>query len=159
MHERSQARRTARSHHVPRSTRWACFALIGIIVLAMVIADPRAKQIHQIDRLRGLLGAHGISCDSANYWWSDPKGRWTLNCTSYEIDAFNNGAEVATFIKRYKTPRQADLLRRFGASAYVVRGNRWLLITPTGRIASVAAGATSVRTIVISASRSTSASY
>ncbi|MEA2507807.1 MAG: hypothetical protein QOH48_2425 [Actinomycetota bacterium] len=158
MNEGGQPGGIARLRHLPRSTRWGCFALIGIIVLAMLIADPQAKEISQIRRLRTLLAAHGISCNSVNYWWSDPKGRWTLNCTSYEIDAFNNHAEVAMFIKRYKAPRQADLLRRFGASSYLVRGDRWLLITPTGRIASVAAGATAGRTIVVSASRSTPAS-
>ncbi|MDP9226733.1 MAG: hypothetical protein M3P18_23410 [Actinomycetota bacterium] len=138
---------------VPVSTRWGCTALIGIIAIASVIIDPRAKPTPQIRRLRTVLAAHHISCESPYYWWSEPKGRTTLNCDRFEIDAFNNPAEVATFVHRARSPRQADVLRRFGASAYLVAGRRWLVITPSSRIAYVAARALGGRTLVISKSR------
>jgi hypothetical protein len=154
MSERRRSPASVHVRHIPRSTRWACLSLICIIAIAMLFADRRAKEIPEIRRLRTLVASQGIPCNSSHYWWSDPKGRWTLSCSEFEIDAFNNPAEVATFITRYTAPRQADLLRRFGASSYLVRGRRWLLITPNSRTASIAAGATGGRKIVVSTSGS-----
>ncbi|MDP9225108.1 MAG: hypothetical protein M3P18_14930 [Actinomycetota bacterium] len=128
-------------------------ALICIIAIASLIIDPQAKPTPQIRRLQSVLTAHGISCDSPYYWWSEPKGRSTLNCDRLEIDAFNNPSEVATFVHREKSPRHAGVLRRFGATAYLVVGRRWLVITPSRRITSVAASVLGGRTLVVSNSR------
>lgn len=154
MSERRRQLAAVHARDIPRSTRWACFALLCIIAIAMLFVDNRAKEIPELHRLRTMLASQGIPCSSAHYWWSDPKGRWTLSCSEFEIDSFNNPAEVATFIKRYTAPRQADLLRRFGASSYVVLGRRWLLITPRRQTASVVAQTTGGRKIVVSKSGS-----
>jgi hypothetical protein len=131
-------------------TRWASVALLCVVIVAVLIIDPRANPPSRIRHLESLLSAQDVHCTSPYYWWSDPKGRSTLNCHRYELDVFNNAAEVTTFTKRQRARRQASLLRRFGASSYFVRGQTWVLITPSSRLAAVAAGATGGRTIVIS---------
>lgn len=145
-----EPRRRSLWRRLPVATRWACAALAGVTVIAVVVIDPHTRPPSKIRHLQALLGAHDIDCSSPYYWWSDPKGRATLNCARFEIDVFNNASEVTTFTKRQRAPRQANLLRRFGASSYFVRGPTWLVITPSSRIAAVAAGATGGRTIVIS---------
>jgi hypothetical protein len=135
---------------IPTPTRWASLALLCVVIVAVVIIDPRANPPSEIRHLQSLLSAKGVPCTRPYYWWSDPKGRSTLNCDRYELDVFNNAAEVTTFTKRQRARRQASLLRRFGASSYFVRGQTWVLITPSSQLASVAAGATGGRTIVIS---------
>jgi hypothetical protein len=146
----SEPRRPGPWRRLPIATRWACAALAGIIVIAVVLIDPRTEPPSKIRHLQALLSAHDVDCSSPHYWWSDPKGRATLNCFRFEIDVFNNASEVTTFTTRQRAPRQANLLRRFGASSYFVRGPTWLVITPSRRIAGMAAGATGGRTIVIS---------
>jgi hypothetical protein len=120
-----------------RSSRiWGVVVLVLMILVAIVLIDPRAKPIPEIRRLRALLASQHIACDRPQYWWSYPKGRSVLNCTRFEIDVFNNHAEVTTFVHRRNQFRHASVLRRFGVSSYLVIGPRWLLITPSERIAS-----------------------
>ncbi|HEX3327526.1 MAG TPA: hypothetical protein VHV50_11065 [Actinomycetota bacterium] len=146
----AEPRRLRLWHRLPIATRWAYAALVGIVIIAALIIDPHTRPPSRIRQLQAVLSAHDIDCSSPYYWWSDPKGRATLNCSRFEIDVFNNASEVTTFTKRQRGPQQANLLRRFGASSYFVRGQTWLLITPSSRIASLASGATGGRTIVIS---------
>jgi hypothetical protein len=120
---------------VRASTTLGVVALVLMILIAVVVIDPRAKPIPEINRLRTLAASRHIACDRPQYWWSHPKGRSVLNCTRFEIDVFNNRAEVSTFVHRRNQHRHASVLRRFGVSSYLVVGPRWLLITPSEQIA------------------------
>jgi hypothetical protein len=117
------------------STTWGIVVLVLMILIAIVLVDPRAKPIPEINRLRTLMASQHIACNRPQYWWSHPKGRSVLNCTRFEIDVFNNRGEVSTFVHRRNQHRHASVLRRFGISSYLVVGPRWLLITPSEQIA------------------------
>jgi hypothetical protein len=120
---------------VRASTTFGVVLLVLMILIAVVVIDPRAKPIPKINRLRTLAASQHIACDRPQYWWSHPKGRSVLNCTRFEIDVFNNRAEVSTFVHRRNQHRHASVLRRFGVSSYLVVGPRWLVITPSEQIA------------------------
>jgi hypothetical protein len=127
-------RAPARAIHA--RTTWGVVVLVLMVLIAIVVVDPRAKPIPEIHRLRRLLASQHIACDRPQYWWSHPKGRSVLNCTLFEIDVFNNPAEVSTFVHRRNQHRHASVLRRFGVTSYLVIGHRWVLVTPSERIAS-----------------------
>jgi hypothetical protein len=140
----------APSGPIRASTALGVVVLVLMILTAIVVVDPRAKPIPEIHRLRMLLASQHIACDRPQYWWSHPKGRSVLNCDRVEIDVFNNRAEVSTFVHRRNQHRHASVLRRFGINSYLVIGPRWLLITPSERIASRFAAISNGRVMPIS---------
>jgi hypothetical protein len=150
MQHRSNRRWTHLWHETPASTRWGCFLLMVIILIGAFVIDPHARPELAVTRLRRALAAAGVPCSSPHYWWSHPKGQSTLNCDRYQIDHFNNRAEVATFVGRATRPREAKPLKQFGVRSYLVIGPRWVVTTSSAEAASAATRAIGGRMLPVS---------
>jgi hypothetical protein len=123
---------------VPKS--WAaaasgCVLLALLAVLGGTVLDARSHPGPVIDHVADVLRAGGFTCSDGQFWSIPPKGQSTLNCDRFEIDAFNNRAEVNRFVGWKVKPQDARVLRRAGVDSFIVKGSRWLLFTPSAQIA------------------------
>ncbi|MEA2509956.1 MAG: hypothetical protein QOG21_2038 [Actinomycetota bacterium] len=112
-----------------------CVLLVVLAVLAGAVFDARTQPVPAIDHVADVLGAGGFTCGDAQSWSIPPKGQSTLSCDRFEIDAFNNHAAVSRFLGWKEKPQDEHFLKRFGVDAFIVKGPRWILFTPSANIA------------------------
>jgi hypothetical protein len=112
-----------------------CLLLLLLCLVGATVPAAKAQPNAAIDHLTDILAAKHLSCGDGDYWSIPPKGQSTLNCDRFEIDVFNNSAEVHTFLRWKKKSQDVGFLKRFQLDSFVLRGPTWVLLTPSEPIA------------------------
>jgi hypothetical protein len=112
-----------------------CLLLLLMCLVGATVPALKTQPNAGIDHLTDILTTKHQACGDGDFWSIPPKGQSTLNCDRFEIDVFNNSAEVHTFLRWKKKSQDVQFLKRFHLDSFVLRGPTWVLLTPSERIA------------------------
>jgi hypothetical protein len=127
-----------------------CALLVVASLLGGSLVDAKAEQGPVIARITQALAASGITCEDGQFWSIPPKGQSTLDCANFQVDVFNNNAEVERFLRWKVKPQDAQILRHFGRPSFIVRTRTWVVLTAKKHLARALLARTSGRMTTIS---------